>query len=165
MPLHDEVVLAGHQALQDVEHAVGEVRAQLGRRAEIEHDDARLALGPLLHEEVSGVRIGVEEPIDEQLLVEHLDQLGRDVVRIEIERVQRVLLRDLDAVHERHRHHRARRPLADRPSGTARPDRSSKFFAMRAIIAASLTRSVSRSSMSASCSCTRSICCTGTKFL
>jgi hypothetical protein len=51
------------------------------------------------------VRVGVEEAIDEQLLVEDLGQLGRDRVGVEAERRQRVLLADLDAVHERHRQH------------------------------------------------------------
>ena len=85
--LHDEVILAGHEALEDVEHAIGEVLGELGRAAEVENDDARLTFGTLLDEEVPGVRVGVEEPVDEELLVEDFGQLRRDGVRIEIEQI------------------------------------------------------------------------------
>ena len=53
----------------------------------------------------------MEEAIDEELLVEHFDELRRDVVGIQAERLERVSLRDLHAIHERHRHHGARRVL------------------------------------------------------
>jgi len=48
--------------------------------------------------------------------------------------------------------------------GNSTSGSDSKFFAIRAMQRASFCRSVSRASMSASCSCTRSICWSGTKL-
>ena len=138
---------------------------QLGRRAEIEHDDPDLAVGPALHEEVSGVRIGVEEPIDEQLLVEHLDRAssrrrtGRARASssasffVILTPSMNVIVITVSLLH-------CGIDLREQHVGVAlevlrHPRRSSR---------ASFARSVSRASMSASCSCTRSICCTGTKL-
>ncbi len=56
-----------------------------------------------LDEEVPGVRIGMEEAIDEERLVEGLHELGRDGVRIEAELGECGVVVDLGAGHERHR--------------------------------------------------------------
>jgi hypothetical protein len=104
-------VVAAHHAGEHVEHSVHEVFAHLGGGAEVEHHDARLSLGPALHEEVPRVRVGVEEHVEEQLLVENLHQLRGDVVRIEPHLLELFGPRDLHALHERHREDPARAEL------------------------------------------------------
>ncbi len=73
-------------------------------RPEIEDDELHLAIAfGREDEEVPRVRIGVEEPIDEEHLVEGLDELEGDVLGLHAGGAELIELRDLEAFHERHR--------------------------------------------------------------
>ncbi len=83
MPLHDEGVVLLEEALQHVDHAVDDRLPGTSLTAPKSSTTMRgVASGrPRIDEEVPRVRIGVEEAVDEELLVEGLDQARRDTRR------------------------------------------------------------------------------------
>ena len=113
--LEDQIAVLGEDALQDVERAVDEHFAHFADGAEVEHHQARpvtIALARL-HEEVPRVRIGVEEAVDEELLVERLDETRGDLDAIEPAPLVLGELGDLEALHEGHGQDVFRRELFD----------------------------------------------------
>ena len=74
---------------------------ELADEPEVEEDDLFL-LG--IGEDVPGMRVAVEEAVDEDLLDDRPDEGAAELLRVEPGIAQLVGLRDLDALHELHRH-------------------------------------------------------------
>ena len=94
-----------------MERSVDELVGHLGDGAEVEDDDERLTLRPLLDEEVPRVRVGVEVAVDEELLVEGLHEARREPGAIEPHAVDLVEAGDLHPLHEGHGEDVGRGPL------------------------------------------------------
>src|SRR5262249_52533092 len=97
----DAARIAHQRALDQLDDAGAHVARDLGDRPEVEEDDRRwacwwtLTVGARPDEQVSGVRVGVIDPIGEDLLAVDLDDLARELAAIEPERLRARLVDDL----------------------------------------------------------------------
>ena len=82
--LGEELVVLLPERHHEQQHELADARVDLADHAAVEEVD-----GAVRPEEVAGVRVGVEEPVDEHLPVVRLDQLARGVLALGRRRARR----------------------------------------------------------------------------